>query len=331
MWNKSKEPAIVGLEIMTGYVRFGKRVLVLGVAVLIALNLYTFIVAYPETYTLTPGINTSGSILAKDFSAYYVSSWRLWNSPSQIYTVGAIGGGEPLIQPYPQTYKYLPSFSFILSPLLLLDYQQALTTFDIFQFLLLPLMGFLLYHLLQKKGLLIVFVVAAIALLMPSPTPNWGFSAIYYWQWGEGQAKVFSTFLLLLSFYFGSRGKAYLSGAALAFGFFDPRFGLLALPLFLMYNRRSLKAATLGAVGVLLLSNGMLLYPGMASGFLHMVWASAVTTPLYYYALIPFLTLSSLMVVNLKELVAAFEYYYGVFVAFCGAKKETSKPIGKNA
>jgi hypothetical protein len=171
MWNKSKEPAIVGLEIMTGYVRFGKRVLVLGVAVLIALNLYTFIVAY----TLTPGINTSGSILAKDFSAYYVSSWRLWNSPSQIYTVGAIGGGEPLIQPYPQTYKYLPSFSFILSPLLLLDYQQALTTFDIFQFLLLPLMGFLLYHLLQKKGLLIVFVVAAIALLMPSPTPNWGF------------------------------------------------------------------------------------------------------------------------------------------------------------
>ena len=46
--------------------------------------------------------------------------------------------------------------------------------------------------------------------------------------------------------------------------------------------------------------------------------------------LVGFLTLSALMVVNLKELVAAFEYYYGVFVAFCGAKKETSKPIGKN-
>jgi hypothetical protein len=305
---------------MVGHSRLGKGLFAVGVIVLFALNLYTFIVAYPETYTPSPGINTSGSILAKDFSAYYVSSWRLWNNPSQIYTVGAIGGGEPAIQPYPQTYKYLPSFSLILSPLLLLDYQQALVAFDVFQFLLLPLMAFLLYRLLEKKGLAIAFVVAIIALLMPSPTPNWGFSAIYYWQWGEGQAKVFSTFLLLLSFYFGSRGKQYLSGAALALGFFDPRFGLLALPLFVMYNRKNLKASTLSAVATLGVSNAMLLYPGMGSGFLQMVWTFAVTTPLYYYAFIPFFTMVSLMLINSKELVAAFDYF-GVFSKFTGSQK----------
>ena len=73
-----------------------KTIFIIGVAVLIALNLYTFIVAYPETYTPTPGITTSGSILAKDFSAYYVGAWRLWHNPSQIYHFGALGGAEPV-------------------------------------------------------------------------------------------------------------------------------------------------------------------------------------------------------------------------------------------
>ena len=296
----------------------------IGVAVLIALNLYTFIVAYPETYTPTPGINTAGSILAKDFSAYYMGAWRLWNNPSHIYTFGALGGGEPAILPYPEAYKYLPSFLLLVSPLLSLDYQQALTAFDVFQFMLLPVMAFLLYKLLGKKGLAVTFVVTAIALLLPFPTQNWGFSVSYYWQWGEGQAKVLCTFLLLLSFYFGSRGRPYLSGIALAFGFFDPRFGLLALPLFIMYNRKNLKSAILSAVGAVVLSNLMLFYPGMGAGFLGMVWGSGVSTPLYYYALIPFLTLISLMLVNLKEVVAAFDYY-GVFDRFTGASQKHEK------
>jgi hypothetical protein len=185
----------------------GKYLLLAGVVVLIALNLYTLMVAYPETYTPTPGINTSGSILAKDFSAYYVGAWRLWHNPSKIYTMGAVGSGEPAILPYPETYKYLPSFLLLVSPVLSLGYQQALMAFDIFQFMLLPVMAFLLYRLLGKKGLAVTFAVMVIALLLPFPTQNWGFSASYYWQWGEGQAKVLGTFLLLLSFYFGSRDK----------------------------------------------------------------------------------------------------------------------------
>ena len=186
--------------------------------------------------------------------------------------------------------------------------------------MLLPAMAYLLYRLLDNKHLAVTFVVMVIALLLPFPTLQWGFSPSYYWQWGEGQAKVFVTFLLLLSFYFGKRGRLIPSGIALAFGFFDPRFGLLALPLFIMYNRKNLKAATASAISALVLSNLMLLYPGMGSGFIGMVFASGVTTPLYYYSLIPFFTLLSLIVVNFKELVAAFDYK-GVFASFTGASK----------
>jgi len=308
---------------MTSKLPLTKSILIIGIAVIIALNLYTFIIAYPETYAINGGI-TSGPILAKDFSAYYMGAWRLWNIPSHIYTFGASGGGEPVILPHPEAYKYLPSFLLIISPLLSLNYQQALLAFDIAQFMLLPAMAYLLYRLLDNKHLAVTFVVMTIALLLPFPTLQWGFSPSYYWQWGEGQAKVFVTFLLLLSFYFGKRGRLIPSGIALAFGFFDPRFGLLALPLFIMYNRKNLKAATASAISALVLSNLMLLYPGMGSGFIGMVFASGVTTPLYYYSLIPFFTLLSLIVVNFKELVAAFDYKE-IFASFTGASKRQEK------
>ncbi|MGZ4851145.1 MAG: hypothetical protein ACXV2C_07180 [Candidatus Bathyarchaeia archaeon] len=293
---------------MNGKSRLAKIILISTIAVLLLLNLYTFIVAYPETYTLNSGINTSGTVLAKDFSAYYVGAWRLWNNPSHIYTFGALGGGEPTILPHPEAYKYLPSFLLIISPLLSLNYQQALLAFDIVQFALLPLVAYLLYKILGNKPLLVTFVMMIIVLLLPFPAPQRGISLSYYWQWGEGQAKVLVTFLLLLSFYFGSQGRPILSGIALAFGFFDPRFGLLALPLFVLYNWKNLKVSTASLVGSLALSNAMLLYPGMASNFANMVFASAVTTPLYYYSLIPLFTLLALIVVKFKELANVFNY-----------------------
>jgi hypothetical protein len=301
-----------------------KIVLITAVAMIILLNLYTFVDAYPQTYTINSGINVTGTPLAKDFSAYYMGAWRLWNNPSHIYNFGILHDGEPLILPHPEEYKYLPSFLLIVSPLLSLNYQQALLAFDIIQFMLLPLMAYMLYKLLGNKHIVVTFAVLVIALLLPFPSVNQGLSPSYYWQWGEGQAKVFLTFLLLLSFYFGSRNKPVLSGIALAFGFFDPRFGLLALPLFIMYNRKNLKAANLSFIVALALSNAMLLYPGMASNFLSMVFASAVTTPLYYYALIPFFTLLALIIVNFKELVAVFDRK-GTFSNFTGQPKPCEK------
>jgi len=305
---------------MTQQPHKGKTIFIIAVAVLIGLNLYTFIVAYPETYTPSPGITTTGSILAKDYSAYYVGAWRLWHNPSQIYTLGALGGAEPVTPPHPEAYKYLPSFLVIVSPFLSLDYQQALVAFDVIQFMLLPAIAYMIYRLLDNKHFAVTLAALVIALLLPFPTANWGLSPSYFWQWGEGQAKVFLTFLLLVSFYLGNKNRPFLSGVALALGFFDVRFGLLAVPLFVLYNRKNLKPAAASAIAALALSNVMLLYPGMASGFASMVFGSGIITPLYYYALIPFFTLTALIVVNFKELVAAFDYK-GAFADFTGAAK----------
>jgi hypothetical protein len=293
---------------MVDKARLTKIVFAIAVTVLIFMNLYTLIAAYPETYAVDSGISTSGTIVAKDFSAYYIGAWRLWNNPAHIYSFGTLNDGEPIILPHPEGYKYLPSFLLIVSPLLSLKYQDALFAFDLIQFLILPFMAYFLYKLLDKKSFAVTFVVMAIALLLPFPTSRGLFSPSYYWQWGEGQAKVFVTFLLLLSFYLGNKSKPVLSGICMALGFFDPRFGLLAIPLFIMYNRKNLKVAGASAIGALVVSNLILLYPGIGLSFLSMAFASGLTTPLYYYSLIPLGTLLALIVVNFKELIAAFDY-----------------------
>jgi hypothetical protein len=169
-------------------------------------------------------------------------------------------------------------------------------------------MAFLLYNLLSKKGLATIFVVTVIVFL-PFPLPHWGPFATYFWQWAEGQAKVFETFLYLLAFYLGSRGKPYLSGIAFALAAFDPRFALLSLPLFLLYNRSSLRAAIGSAVGALLLSNFWLFYPATGAGFINMIFTDGVNTALYAYAFIPLFTLVSLIAVNGREIVEAFSHF----------------------
>ena len=243
------------------------------------------------------------------------------HKPSQIFNTASLNDGEPVIHPPLTPFKYLPSFLIIVSPLLTLNYQQALTVFDVVQFLFLPIMAYMLYNLLGNKHPIIGPLVMVIALLLPLPIGSWGLFPSYYWQWGEGQAKVFLTFLLLLSFYLGIKGRPVLSGVALALGFFDVRFGLLAIPLFVMYNRKNLKVAAASAIGLLAVSNVILLYPGMSGGFVTMVFGSGITTPIYYYALIPFLTLMALIVANLKELVAAFNYK-GALSSFTGTKQQ---------
>ena len=285
-----------------------KIIFIIVAVTLIALNLLTFIAAYPEIYNPTQHITNTATNLAKDFSAYYVGMWKLWNEPSQIYSFNSSNSNQPLTPPHAQAYKYLPSFLMVISPLLLFRYQDALLAFDVVQFLLLPAIAFMIYWLLSGKRCVIILSVMVIALLLPFPAPNGSLSLSYYWQWGEGQSKVFLIFLLLLSFYLGKSGKPLLSGIVFAFGFFDVRFGLLALPLFVMYNRQNIKFSSISAVVTLALSNFVLLIPSIGNGFLGMVFNSGITTPLYYYSLIPFLTLLSLIAVNFRELVAAFDY-----------------------
>ena len=284
-----------------------KKILVfLIVSVSILLNLYTFVRAYPETFKIDSGCCGS-QILAKDFSAYYTGAWRLFHDPLNIYTQGLLNDGQPPIYSQlprlpPEPFKYLPSFLIFTSPLLVFNYQEALIAFDIIQFLLLPVMAFLVYTLLEERSALTIAIVIIIAVLQPSPVPHWGLSVSYFWQWGEGQDKVLNTTLLLLSFYLGKSRKSISSGVALALGAFDPRFFLLSLPLFVFYNRLDLKKAGLSLVVSLAAVNSLLLLDGIGVGFLRMAVERGATTPLYYYALIPFLTLVSIMVVNIKEI-----------------------------
>ena len=277
-----------------------KAILLSIVIVSILLNLYTFVQAYPETFAIDSGIGAS-HILAKDFSAYYIGGWRLFHDPSNVYTKGLVSNGEPYIYPQPQLYEYLPSFLIFIAPLLFLGYQDALIAFDIAQFLLLPVMAFLVYELLKDRSTLTIAIVIVILILQPSPTPHWGLSVSYFWQWGEGQDKVLNTALLLLSFYLGKTRKPILSGVIFGLGAFDPRFFLLSLPLFAVYNKLDPKKSWLSLIASLLVFNFPLLIDGIGAGFLRMMVQSGIGTPLYYYALIPFLTLVSLIVLTAKE------------------------------
>ena len=165
------------------------------VIALLAVSLVIFGTAIPETTRADSGCCAPGSVtLSKDFSAYYVDAWRLFHDPGNIYTKGTVQDGGPQIPPQPQEYKYLPSFLLVISPLLLLPYQTALLAFDALQLLLLPLLAYLLYLVLKGKGVWVIATVEAAVLLVPSPFPGWGLSAAYYWQWGEGHAKVLVTY-----------------------------------------------------------------------------------------------------------------------------------------
>ena len=280
---------------------------IFGAAVLclIALNLVVLAAAYPETTTIDSGC-CGDRLLAKDFSAFYTAAWRLIHDPGQVYTSGYVNDGEYHILPQPESYKYLPSFLLMVLPFTALSYQQALTAFDVFQFLLLPLIALLVYELTKEKGVAVAVIVAIIALLVPSPSPHWSLSATYYWQWGEGQSKVLETFLLLLGLQLGKSKRPLLSGVVFGLSAFDPRFAILALPLFFMYNRPSLWKAFGAGAATLLASNATLLVPGVGSGFLTMLFTSGLTTPLYWYALIPLFTIVALTIVNLREVIAAF-------------------------
>jgi len=222
-----------------------------------------------------------------------------------------LNDGGPQIYPRPEQYKYLPSFLFIVTPLIFESYNQAIISFDTIQFLLLPFVALLIYKLVIPKGLLFTLLVGLPALLLPSPGPQWGFSAAFYWQWSEGQSKVLETFLLLLSIYLAYSKRPRLSGALLGISFFDPRFSLVALPLFLTFNKHKLRGSLTALFAAGIISNLPLLYPGMGSGFLSMLVSTGIRTEFYPYAFIPFVTLVVLSLVYREEISSAYREFRG--------------------
>ncbi len=278
----------------------GGKALFLLIFALLILNLFTFLPAYSQVSTIDSGC-CSNHPLAKDFSAFYIGAWRLFHDPPQIYTHGLLNDGEPPIYPQPEQYKYLPSFLLIISPFLLIPYPQALALFDIIQFMFLPLIGVMVYYLTKEKGWAVTLIAETLVLLLPAAAPGWGFSVGYFWQWKEGQSKVLETLLLTASFYLGAKGRAVPSGVLLGVAFFDPRFAIVATPLFLTYNATRTVPALRALFGTLVLSNLALFYPGVGLAFLEMVFSSGISTALYPYAIIPLDAVVFLSFVNYYE------------------------------
>lgn len=292
---------------MQGKNKRGQLLLVISFAATIALNVYTFSLAYPQISVIDSGC-CSNHPLAKDFSAFYIGAWRLFhNDPAGVYFHGYLNDGETQILPQPEQFKYLPGFLLLVAPFLLLNYASALIAFDVFQLFLLPVIAYLVYKLIGEKGVLLTFVVGLVALLLPSiSSQGWGFSIAYFWQWKEGQSKVLETFLLLSSLYLGKRGSPKASGVLLGLAFFDPRFVLVALPLFVVFNRSKIyvAAGSLAITGVF--TNAALFYPAIASGFLSMLLSSGLLSEFYPYAFIPFLTVVAISIVYHEEIGTTF-------------------------
>ena len=263
---------------------------------LLLLNFAVLSSAIPETSRADGGCCSPNSLLAKDFSAYYTAAWALFRSPSEVYARGLAIPGVASASPPSEQFKYIPSFQFMVTPLLALPYGEALLAFDCLQFLLLPAMAAMIYYLAREKGLLATSLVAVAVLALPLavPLPQWTVSASYYWQWAEGQSKVLETFLLLAAFALARSGRTRGAGVVFGIASFDPWFLLLGLPLLALYAE-DFRRAFAWALGTLVLTNAALLYPPTMEGFLSMAVSTGATTPPYYYTLIPLAAIASLM------------------------------------
>jgi hypothetical protein len=280
----------------------------MGIA--ISLNLLTFLQAIPETQRIDSGCCApKTAVLAKDFSAFYYAAWNFIHDPAAIYSVGSSQNASSLgILPHPESFKYLPSFLIFVVPFLILSYPRALAAFDLIQFVLLILIAYLIYYMLRRENIAVIGIVSVIALLLPfSTNPSWGISEAYFWQWAEAQSKVLELALILLSFYFGARKKPVLSGIFYGLSFFDPRFSLVAIPLFIALNRGRISKATMVTILTLLVTNlPILVITGVISGFTHMLVIGGATTPLYYYSYIPLLTIITLSIAKWREIATTF-------------------------
>jgi hypothetical protein len=246
-----------------------------------------------------------GSNITIDFGAYYNAAWRLLHNPTQLYTNGVVGGDYPFkVQPVP--FLYLPYFAYFILPYLTLSFTSGAVAWDAFQFLLLPAMGFLLFKALRNYNIIVMIGVLWIVLLQPLPFPphytvsfyDLYHSQSYYWQWAEGQAKVFETFFVVLGFYLSKARRPYLAGVAYGIAFFDPRFPLLAIPLYLIINRGQYRRFAIALFGTLAVGDLILLYDGLASSFITMVQTNGLGVPYYQYTWIPAYSIAALTAVE---------------------------------
>jgi hypothetical protein len=271
-----------------------KGVIVSVIIVALTLNLITFVLAYPEMF------KPSSSTLARDFSAYYMGGWRLFHNPTKIYAGGSQPGDYQIL-PKPQTFKYAPSFFILISPFLVLSYQDAFIAFNIVQLVSMLVLAFFVYKLVKDKNLILAAVACFVVLIAPLPSfSSRIFSWSYYWGWVCGNAHVIQPVFLLGAMYFGTVKKPWLSALLFSFGVFDPRFALMAFPLIVWYNRRSIFAFVAGTAVFLCATNlPFFLYQGVGFAFLSATVSGRIVSQMYAYDWIPFYSILALTLVEL--------------------------------
>jgi hypothetical protein len=246
----------------------------------------------------------------------------LFHNPTKIYW-GGVQPGDYQILPAPQTFKYTPSFLILFAPFLSLSYQNALTAFDIVQLALIPALAFFVYKIVKDKNLVFAAIAAIIILIEPLPTPpiNQGalnllqyrffslnpqsFSPVYYAGYVLANAHILQTILLVGALYFGFTKRPWFSALLFAFGSFDPRAALLALPLLLWYNRKRILPFIAGAASFLAITNlPFFFYYNIGFSFLRSETSGSIISQMYPYDWLPIyaiVTLTILEIINAPE------------------------------
>lgn len=288
-----------------------KQNLILVIMIAIVVNIIIFCVAYPEIST--PEFGTS----ARDFSAYYIGAWRLFNNPTQVYYDGALPGDYTL-NGTPQPFKYTPSFLILMTPFLTLNYLDALNLFDIIQLALMPLLAFFVYKLVKDKNLIFAAIAAVIILIQPLPTPAsnipptellhlWifniniqSFAPSYYCGYVYINAHILQTVLLIGALYLGSAKKPWLSALLFAFGLLDPRAALVAIPLLLWYNRQKIRQFIVAIITLVLATTlPFFFYYDVALTFLRMGMSANIISQSYSYDWIPIYGVAALTIIEM--------------------------------
>ena len=109
--------------------------------------------------------------------------------------------------------------------------------------------------------------------------------------------------LLVGAIYFGFSKKPLLSALFLTFGAFDPRIALVALPLLLWYNRKSLVKFVGGTAVLLAVTNlPFFLYSGIGESFVSLVLKGSVVSQMYLYEYIPLYSIGALTAIEVITL-----------------------------
>ena len=281
-----------------------KTILLTVILTAVALNAVTFIAAYPQTF------NPLSSTFAADFSAYYIGEWRFFHNPTKIYEAGDYPPGDYVILPKPQSFMYTPSFLIFFAPFLSLSYQNALTVFDILQFVSVFASAFFVYRIVKDKNLVLGCAAAVAVLLLPIPgglslDPQALFPG-YYWGYALANAHVIQTALIVGALYFGFTKKPWVSAFLLAVSLFDPRVTLLALPLLIWYNRQKLlKFATASVAFVAALNLPFFFYYDIGFTFLQKRAIGHIIVQMYAYDWLPICAVAALTTVEAVTVIAA--------------------------